>query len=123
MTSKKFFPVLPHEIQIIKVRKQGRKNDASKEFKIRRFKAEQSLNWLKNNSPEKVENIVHEIIGEKPLGSYYRQTDYLPSPFLGLQGTTFLYPNTFFTLAFPALFPYGSGDFFFFNRPIPLSSM
>lgn len=51
MTSKKFFPVLPHEIQIIKVRKQGRKNDASKEFKIRRFKAEQSLNWLENNSP------------------------------------------------------------------------
>lgn len=51
MTSKKFFPVLPHEIQIIKVRIQGRKNDASKEFKIRRFKAEQSLNWLENNSP------------------------------------------------------------------------
>lgn len=42
----KMFPRLPPEIQIIKVRKQG-KNDTSKEFRVRRFKVQQSLNCLK----------------------------------------------------------------------------
>lgn len=44
------FPRLPHEINIIKVKKQG-KNHSSKEFRVRRFKIQQSLQWLKSNNP------------------------------------------------------------------------
>lgn len=56
-------------IQIIKVRKQGRKNDASKEFKIRCFKAEQSLNWLKNNSPDYSLSVVTCINQLRKMGN------------------------------------------------------
>ena len=43
------FPRLPSELSIIKVRKQGR-NDTSKDFKIRRFKVQHALEWLKANN-------------------------------------------------------------------------
>jgi hypothetical protein len=42
----KIFPRLPHEINIIKVKKHG-KNDTCKEFRVRRFKVEHALQWLK----------------------------------------------------------------------------
>lgn len=188
----KIFPRLPPEIQIIKVRKQG-KNDTSKEFRVRRLKIEQSLNWLKNNNPaysdiiisnerlqsipedgqltdivtlefkentahkndkgpspdqadigvsqgfthsgaqlpdsniqirEKVENIVHEIIGENhgEVTINRQGTITIPWPTRDNIPVSEFTTQHFFTLAFPALFPYGSGDFFF-NRPLTLSSM
>lgn len=42
----KFFPRLPLEINIIKG-----KNNSSKEFRVRRFKIQQSVQWLKSNNP------------------------------------------------------------------------
>ena len=46
----KILPLLPSDVQIIKVRKQG-KNDISKDFKVRHFKVQHSLEWLKKNNP------------------------------------------------------------------------
>lgn len=43
-------PKLPEEVQVIRVRKQGR-NDSSKEFNVRRFIVQQVLQWLKLNNP------------------------------------------------------------------------
>lgn len=40
------FPRLPQEIQIIKVKKQG-KNDTCREFRVRRLKVEQALKCSK----------------------------------------------------------------------------
>ena len=44
------FPQLPHEINIIRVRKTG-KNDSSKEFRVRRYTVQSALQWLKTNNP------------------------------------------------------------------------
>ena len=46
----KIFPRLPKEINIIKVRKQGR-GDSSKDFRVRRYKIQAALTWLKCNNP------------------------------------------------------------------------
>lgn len=53
----KIFPRLPQEIQIIKVKKQG-KNDTCREFRVRRLKVEQALKWLKINNPAYVDIII-----------------------------------------------------------------
>lgn len=45
----KIFPKLPSEVNIIRVRKQG-ENDTSKEFKVRRYKIQNALIWLKENN-------------------------------------------------------------------------
>ncbi len=44
------FPKLPKEIKVIKVRKKG-KNDTSKDFRVRRYKIQHALEWLKSNNP------------------------------------------------------------------------
>ena len=44
------FPRLPEEINIIKVRKRGR-NDTSKDFRVRRYRVQNALIWLKENNP------------------------------------------------------------------------
>lgn len=44
------FPRLPSEINVIKVRRQGR-NDSSKQFLVRRIKVQRALEWLKMNNP------------------------------------------------------------------------
>ena len=44
------FPRLPQEINIIKVRKQG-KNDTTKDFNVRRFKVQSALEWFKQHNP------------------------------------------------------------------------
>ena len=46
----KSFPCLPKEINIIKVRKPGR-GDSSKDFRVRRYKIQAALTWLKCNNP------------------------------------------------------------------------
>lgn len=46
----RIFPKLPSEINIIKVRKQG-KNDTSKEFAVRRYRVQNALVWLRSNNP------------------------------------------------------------------------
>ena len=46
----KIFPKLPTDINIIRIRKQGR-NDTSKEFRVRRFNVEKALIWLKLHNP------------------------------------------------------------------------
>ena len=46
----RIFPRLPSEINMIKVRKQGRQ-DTSKEFLVRRYKIQRALQWLKANNP------------------------------------------------------------------------
>ena len=43
------FPRLHEEIKIIKVRKQG-KTDTSKDFRVRRYTAQEALFWLKDNN-------------------------------------------------------------------------
>jgi hypothetical protein len=43
-------PRLPKDINIIKMRKKGR-NDTSKDFKVRRYKVQSALQWLKINNP------------------------------------------------------------------------
>lgn len=43
-------PRLPSEIHILKVCKQG-KNDTSKNFRVRRYKVQNALMWLKENNP------------------------------------------------------------------------
>ena len=44
-----FSPKLPSEVNIIRVRKQG-KNDTSKEFNVRRYTIQNALIWLKENN-------------------------------------------------------------------------
>ena len=46
----KIFPRLPDEINILKVRKTGT-NDSTKEFRVRRYKVQAALLWLKGNNP------------------------------------------------------------------------
>jgi hypothetical protein len=46
----KFFPRLPKEIEVLKVKKQGQK-DTSKDFVVRRYKVQNALNFLKTNNP------------------------------------------------------------------------
>ena len=53
------FPRLPSEINVIKVRRQGR-NDTTKEFLVRRQKIQKALEWLKSNNPAD-ENIMISI--------------------------------------------------------------
>ena len=53
----KIFPRLPQEIQIIKVKKQG-KNETYREFRVRRIKVEQALKWLKINNPAYADIII-----------------------------------------------------------------
>lgn len=55
----KIFPRLPQELQIIKVKKQG-KNDTCIEFRVRRLEVEQALKWLKINNPAYVD-IIHKF--------------------------------------------------------------
>ena len=44
------FPRLPHEIKIIRIRKQG-KNDRHKDFIVRRERVQEALQWLQKNNP------------------------------------------------------------------------
>ena len=44
------FPRLPHEIKIIRIRKQG-KNDTQKDFIVRRERVQEALQWLQKNNP------------------------------------------------------------------------
>ena len=44
------FPRLPKEIEMIRIRKQG-KNDSCKDFNVRRYKVQAVLIWLKLNNP------------------------------------------------------------------------
>jgi hypothetical protein len=55
----KIFPKLPSEINIIKVRKEG-KNNTSKDFAVRRFRVQSALQWLKNNNPVYLDIIISE---------------------------------------------------------------
>ena len=43
-------PRLPAEVDIIRVRRQG-KDDTHKDFRVRRHRAEGTLGWLKDNNP------------------------------------------------------------------------
>ena len=43
-------PRLPAEVDIIRVRRQGR-NDTHKDFRVRRHSVEQALRWLRDNNP------------------------------------------------------------------------
>jgi signal recognition particle subunit SEC65 len=186
------FPRLPQEIQIIRVRKQG-KNNTSKEFRVRRFKVQHALVWLKSNNPAfsdiiisqerlealptdgEIENIntveyapdtVHgsdkgpapEQMDLGDIDSDTHSSVLLPEPAVNIrervetvvadvvgnnnvnvqinrQGTvTIPWPTRsdipisefttryFFTMAFPYLFPYGTGDFHV-NRPRTCTSL
>ena len=184
------FPRLPHEVNIIKVRKQG-KNHTSKEFIVRRYKVEGALRWLKTNNPAytdivicqerllmlpvdgelnnihtveyddnvnhqndkgpapqqtevevddgesyssvllpdkpvniraKIQNIVKEVVGSEAVTVNRRGTFTIPWPTSGDAPVSEFTTQYFFSLAFPALFPHGVGDFFI-NRPRTCSSM
>ena len=52
-------PNLPQDIQVIRVRKQGR-NDTSKEFNVRRYIIQQVLQWLKLNNPAYFDIIISQ---------------------------------------------------------------
>jgi len=52
-------PILPSEINIIKVRKQGQ-NDTFKDFNVSRYKIQNALIWLKNNNPVYSDIIISE---------------------------------------------------------------
>ena len=43
-------PLLPAEVDIIRVRRQG-KDDTHKDFRVRRHQVEEALRWLKDNNP------------------------------------------------------------------------
>ena len=43
-------PRLPAEVDIIRVRRQG-KDDTHKDFRVRRYRVERALHWLKDNNP------------------------------------------------------------------------
>ena len=66
-------PRLPEEINVVKVRKQG-KNDTSKEFRVRRYTVQSALQWLKLNNPAYSDIIIsEERLNKLPLN------DELPS--------------------------------------------
>ena len=52
-------PKLPHEINVLKVRRQG-KNDSVKEFRVRRYTIQSALQWLKSNNPAYSDIIINE---------------------------------------------------------------
>ena len=52
-------PKLPHEINVLKVRRQG-KNDSAKEFRVRRYTIQSALQWLKSNNPAYSDIIISE---------------------------------------------------------------
>ena len=61
------FPRLPKEIQILKVKKSGL-NDSSKEFRVRRLKVQNALDWLKENNPAYSDIIIsNDRLAELPL--------------------------------------------------------
>ncbi|KAK3104656.1 hypothetical protein FSP39_007268 [Pinctada imbricata] len=61
------FPRLPKEINIIKVCRQG-KNNTSKTFRVRRYKIQNALIWLKRNNPAYVDIIIsQERLNELPI--------------------------------------------------------
>jgi hypothetical protein len=62
-----FFPRLPPEREILKVRKKGR-NDTSKDFRVRRHTVQNALIWLKqNNSVYSNITINQERLQQLPL--------------------------------------------------------
>lgn len=73
---------------------------------------------------EKVEKIVQEIFGGNhgEVSINKRGTISIPWPTRGNIPVSEFTTQHFFTLAFPALFPHGSGDFYI-NRPISFSSL
>ncbi|KAK3093512.1 hypothetical protein FSP39_016633 [Pinctada imbricata] len=186
------FPRLPHEIQIVKVCKQGQ-NETSKNFRVRRYKVQNALTWLKSNNiaysdiiisnerlnelpidgeisvptieynenthhtndkgpaplqtePEdevegetsssvllpdpsvnigdKIQSVLNDIIeGENPPKSKStRKVPILPWPTRGMVPISEYTTKHFFTLAFPSLFPHGTGDFYM-NRQRSCLSM
>ena len=60
-------PKLPHEINIIKLRKTGR-NNTNKEFRVRRYSVQHALDWLKDNNPAYSDIIIcNERLNQLPL--------------------------------------------------------
>jgi len=52
-------PRLPREVDIIRVRRQG-KDDTHKEFRVRRNQVEGALRWLANNNPVHADVVIDE---------------------------------------------------------------
>ena len=186
------FPRLPNEIQMLKVRKIGL-NNTSKEFRVRRFKVQSALLWLKANNlaysdivicderlsslpiddfvdvntleyksdmschqkdtgpaseqidlgdvegethssillPDQpvdirkgIQAIVDDVVIDNPNSVTVNKqgTVTIPWPTRGNAPLSEFTTHHFFTLAFPTLFPFGSGDFFV-NRPRSISSL
>ena len=69
-----------------------------------------------NHIKKKVENVVNEVIGED------HGTVTIPGPTRQNIPISEFTTQYFFTLAFPALFPFGTGDFHI-NRPRTVDSM
>ena len=75
------------------------------------------------NIQNEVQNIVQDVLGENASVTKNKKgTVTIPWPTRGDVPLSEYSTLNFFTLAFPALFPYGSADFFS-NRPITCSSM
>jgi len=52
-------PRLPAEVDIIRVRRQG-KDDTHKDFRVRRHRVEGALRWLKDNNPAYADIVIDE---------------------------------------------------------------
>ena len=52
-------PCLPAEVDIIRVRRQG-KDDTHKDFRVRRQRVEGGLRWLKDNNPAYADIVIDE---------------------------------------------------------------
>lgn len=72
------------------------------------------------NIPDKKETILQDCTNEKSTDK--KKTPILPCPSRGETPISEYTTKHFFTLAFPSLFPYSSGDFFD-NRPVTCFSM
>lgn len=72
----------------------------------------------------KVQEIVSDVVGENhgAVSIYRRGTVTIPWPTRDNQPISEFTTHYYFTLAFPSLFPYGTGDFYM-NRPRTVQSM
>ena len=52
-------PRLPAEVDIIRVRRQGR-DDTHEDFRVRRHRVERALRWLSDNNPAYADNVIDD---------------------------------------------------------------